>query len=247
MSSETRSHIRLNIEVLKKDKLEQALNTLLENLDLDVIDPKELDLIIENGYEAGEHFANFLRTVGKAIVDRKMSRTIKIGRNELFGPVQFMHHRDLEIEERDERSIMLEEIDSSAISLVSMLHGETAIGGEEHLKRLKQAGHIRLDAGVFKTLWENQHLIPDDWQGTAHDPKRIFFDGTILKNKYGRYVISLYWDVDQKWSWTYCRLGRRSWKAEDLSAVIKYAEPLHRIERRRKPVEKSLSLLCESA
>ena len=176
--------------MLKEDKLEQALNILVENLDLDEIDPKELDLIIQNGYEAGEHFTNFLRTAGKLIVDRRMSRTIKINRKKLFDPVQFMDHQGLEIEEQDERSIMLEEIDSSAIALESMLQGETVIRGEEHLKRLKQTGHIRLDARVFQTLWENQHLIPEHWKGTTDDPKHIFFDGTILKNQYGRYVIS---------------------------------------------------------
>lgn len=232
----TVSHIRrvLDVETSREDKLGQTLNALVENFDLDAIDPKELDLIIQNSYEAGEHFTNFLRTVGKLIVDKRTSRTIKINRIKLFDPVQFMHHRGLEIEEQDERSVMLEEIDSSAISLESMLQGEKVIRGEEHLMRLKQMGHIRLDARIFQTLWENQHIIPEHWQGTTNDPKHIFFDGTVLKNQYGRYVISMYWDVDQKWSWTYCRLDIGGWKAEDLSAVIKYVEPLRRIERRRR-------------
>ena len=86
---------------------------------------------------------------------------------------------------------------------------------------------------IFQTLWENQHLIPEHWKGTANDPKHIFFDGTILKNQYGRYVISMYWDKGKKWRWTYCRLDIGGWKAEDLSAVIKRAEPLRRVERRR--------------
>ena len=224
----------LDIETLKEDKLEKTLNILLENLDLKAIDLNELDLIIQNGYEVGEHFTNFLRTVGKIVVDRRTSRTIKINRNKLFDPVQFMHHRGLEIEEQDERSVMLEEIDSANIALESMLQGEAAIRGEEHLKRLKEKGHIRLDARIFESLWENQHLIPEYWQGTTNDPKHIFFDGTILKNEYGRYVISMYWDVDEKWSWTYCRLDIGGWRAEDLSAVIRVAEPLRRIERRRR-------------
>ena len=250
MSAGTLSHIRCgsDTEVLKEDKLEQALNILMNNFDLDEIDPKELDLIIENGYEAGEHFTNFLKTTGKLIVNRRASRTIRINRDTLFDPVQFMHHRGLEIEERDERSVMLEEIDTATIALVSMLQGETAIRGEEHLNRLKQAGHIRLDAKVFQTLWENQHIIPEYWQGATNDPKHIFFDGTILKNEYGRYVISMYWDVDQRWSWTYCRLDIGGWRAEDLSAVIKSAEPVRRIERRRrKQNSEILSLSCESA
>lgn len=236
MNSSTVRNVRhdLDIEMLKENKLEQTLNVLLENLDLDAIDLKELDLVTQNGYEVGEHFTNFLRTVGKLIVDRRISRTITINRNNLFDPVQFMHHRGLEIEEQDERSVILEEIDSSSIALESMLQGETVIRGEEHLKRLKQKGHVRLDAKVFQALWENQHLIPEHWRGTTNDPKHIFFDGTVLKNQYGRYIISMYWDVDEKWSWTYCRLDIGGWKSEDMSAVIKCAEPLHRVERRRR-------------
>ncbi len=250
MTPGTISHIRKNssVETSIEDKLEQALNALVENLDMDIIDPKELDSIVENSYEAGEHFTNFLRTVGRTIVDRRLSRTVRINRRTLFDPVQFMHHRGLEIEERDERSIMLEEIDTADIALVSMLQDEKAIGGEEHLSRLKKAGHIRLDASVFQTLWENQYLIPEYWQGTPDDPKHIFFDGTILKNEYGRYVISLYWDVDQRWSWTYCRLDIGGWRAEDVSAVIRSAEPLQRIERRRRRSNSpSLLLKCENA
>lgn len=250
MTPGTISHIRKHssIEISIEDKLEQALNALVENLDIDVIDPKELDLIVENSYEAGEHFTNFLRTVGRTIADRRLSRTIRINRRTPFDPVQFMHHRGLEIEERDERSIMLEEIDTADIALVSMLRDEKAIGGEEHLSRLKKANHIRLDAAIFQTFWENPHLIPEHWQGTPADPKHIFFDGTILKNEYGRYVISLYWDVDQRWSWTYCRLDIGGWRAEDVSAVIKSAEPLRRIERRRRRSNSPLvQLTYESA
>ena len=132
-----------------------------------------------------------------------------------------MCHKGLETEEEDERSVMLEEIDPSVITLESMLLGETVIRGEEHLKRLKQIGHIRLDARIFQTLWENQDLIPEYWKGTTKDNKHIFFDGTVLKNQHGRYVICMYWDSDEKWRWTYCRLDLGGWIAEDLSAVLK--------------------------
>jgi hypothetical protein len=249
MNSGTVNRIRSDsdIEMLKEDKLEQTLNALVDNFDLDAIELKELDIIIQNSYEAGEHFTNFLKTVGKLIVDKRTSRTIKINRHRLFDPAQFMNRQGLEIEEQDERSVMLKEIDASAIALESMLQGEKVIRGEEHLKRLKQAGHIRLDAGIFQTLWENQHLIPEYWQGTTNDPKNIFFDGTVFKNQDGKSVISMYWDVDQKWSWTYCRIDIGGWRAEDMSAVIKCAEPLRRIERRRRrSATKSLSLSCES-
>jgi hypothetical protein len=142
-----------------------------------------------------------------------------------------MDHQGLEIEEQDKQSILLEAIDSSDIALESMLQRETVISGEEHLRRLKKLGHTCFDAKVFQTLWENQHLIPEHWKGTAKDPKHIFFDGTVLRNQYGRYVISLYWDKCKKWRWTYCRLDIGGWKAEDLSAVIKRVEPTSCVER----------------
>jgi hypothetical protein len=235
MSSEKLSRIApvLEIRSLLVGRLKLAMEILAENVDLDAIDPKDLDLIIQDGYEAGEYFTFFLKTTGQSIVERRKSRLIKINRRNLFNPAQFMDHQGLEIEEQDKRSIILKEIDSSAITLESMLQGETVIKGEEHLKRLKNMGHTRLDARVFQTLWENQHLIPEHWKGTMDDPKHIFFDGTVLKNQHGRYVISMYWDMDKEWRWTYCRLDIGGWKAEDLSAVIKCAEPLRRVERRQ--------------
>jgi hypothetical protein len=235
MSSErfNRAAPVLEIGSLKAGRLKLAMEILTENVDLGQIDTKELDLIIQDGYEAGEYFTHFLKTTGKSIIDRRKLRTIRIDRKKIFNPAQFMDHQGLEIEEQDERSIVLKEVDSAAITLESMLQGETVITGEEHSIRLKQIGHIRLDAMIFQTLWENQHLIPEHWKGTVNDPKHIFFDGTILKNQYGRYVISLYWDKGKKWSWTYCRLDIGGWKVEDLSAVIKRAEPMRRVERRK--------------
>jgi len=218
---------------LKANRLQLAMEILTENVDLGQIDTKDLDLIIQDGYEAGEHFTYFLKTTGKSIIDRRKLRTIRINRKRLFNPAQFMDHQGLEIEEEDKRSVEMTEIDPLTINLESMLQGETVITGEEHSMRLKQIGHIRLDAMIFQTFWENQHLIPEHWKGTANDPRHIFFDGTILKNQYGRYVISLYWDEGKKWRWTYCRLDIGGWKAEDLSAVIKRAEPICRVERRR--------------
>jgi hypothetical protein len=224
----------LEIRSLKADRLKLAVEILIENIDLDAIDSNDLDLIIQDGYEAGEHFTYFLKTTGELIVQRRKSRTIKINRKRFFDPVRFLDHQGLEIEEQDKRSVAITEIDSSAIALESALEGERVIRGEEHLKRLKQIGHIRLDAMIFQTLWENQNLIPEHWKGTTDNPKNIFFDGTVLKNEHGRYVISMFWDKDKEWRWTYCRLDIGGWKAEDLSAVIKRVEPLRRVERRQR-------------
>ena len=84
------------------------MEILTENIDLDEIDTKDLDLIIQNGYEAGEHFTYFLKTTGKSIIDRRKLRIIRINRKRLFNPAQFMDHQGLEIEEQDKRSIELD-------------------------------------------------------------------------------------------------------------------------------------------
>lgn len=181
----------------------------------------ETGVTMQNGAEVKELFPSYLRPVNKWVVDEKGSPSrMKIDRRASFDPVKFMNRSDLEIEEQHEGSIMLEEIDPSDIFLQSMLSGETLIRGEEHLKRLKKTSYIRLDAKIFQTLWENQHLIPEHWKGTPEDPKHIFFDGTVLKNQFGRYVLTLYWDKDEKWRWTYCRLDIGGWNAHDLSAVL---------------------------
>jgi len=211
-----------DIETLKICKLEHIMDVLAESVDLKAIGMEELDLAIQSVDEVGNRFSNFLRTLGTLIVHTgRRTRIARIDRTKVFDPVRFMDHPDLRIEEQDQRSIMIEEIDPSDISLESMLRDETVIGGEEHLKRLKQKGYVRLDAGIFEVLWENKHLIPEGWKGTFHDPKYIFFDGTVFRNQYGRFVISMYWDKDKKWNWTYCRLDVGGWKAEDLSAVLK--------------------------
>ncbi len=212
----------LDIKILTTNKLKLTMDVLMKNVDMEAISPKELDIIIQHSREAGDHFTHFLKTVGKLIVEEKTAMNIiRINRKILFDPVQFMQHQGLEIEEQDERSIMLEEIDLSKITLESMLKGDLVISGEEHLKRLKKSGYIRLDARIFQTLWENLHLVPDHWRGTEDSPKHIFFDGTILKNEHGRYVISMFWDKNRNWRWTYCRLDIGGWTAEDLSAVLK--------------------------
>jgi len=236
MGSEKIINIRPALDIIrsKAGKVEQIIDIIAATVDLDAVDIKELDLIIQHGNKVGEQFTSFLRTLEGLIIDEGLdkdahesiygaerSTVIKIDRTELFDPVQFINHKGLEIEEQDERSMMLEEIDASAIVLESMLQGNTIISGNEHLKRLKQTGYIRLDARIFQTFWENQDLIPEHWKGTTDDAYHIFFDGTVLRNQNGRYVICMYWAEDKKWKWTYCRLDLGGWNAKDLSAILK--------------------------
>lgn len=213
--------------VSKSDKLNQILTICAASVDLDAISLDELDAIIQHADELGDFFTDFLKKTGKLSVNEVETEVaspnthmIVINRSEMFHPVQFMQDHNLKIEEQDERSVMLESVDVSNIHLRSMLQDETIISGEEHLRRLKQHKYVRLDAKVFQTLWENQKVIPVEWRTSNDNPNHIFFDGTVLKNKHGRYVICLYWDIDGKWRWTYCRLDLGGWSANDLSAVL---------------------------
>ena len=236
MGSENVKDIRpaLDIQRSKAGKIEQIINILAATVNLDAVDIEELDLIIQHSNRVGEQFTSFLRTIEKSIIDEGLDKEvnesidvaekptiIRINRTELFDPAQFIHHKGLEIDEQDERSIMLEAIDPSAIALESMLQSNTIISGNEHLKRLKQTGHIRLDARIFQTFWENQHLIPERWKRTKDHVNYIFFDGTVLRNQSGKYVICMYWAESKKWKWTYCRLDLGAWNSKDLSAVLK--------------------------
>jgi hypothetical protein len=214
-----------NVDVIrtpKTDTLEQVIDIATVRKDLDVKGARPNDITVQNGKETGDRFTSFFKTVGKSIVDEgRRSRIIKINRRQLFDPLRFIKHQCFQIDEQDERSVILSEIDTSKIALESMLNGETTISREEHLKRLKQAGHIRLAASIFHAIWENRHLIPERWKGISADRKRIYFDGTVLRNQSGRYVISMYWDSHDEWRWTCCPFDKGYWKAGDVSAVLK--------------------------
>lgn len=145
---------------------------------------------------------------------------ISIDRTIPFDPVKFLG-QDWGIEEQDERSLSLAQVDLSKVQLVNVLKkGEGWIKGEEKLARLKRAGYLRLDAKIFQTLREDQSLIPDSWKKrTSGNTTFIFFDGTILRGPNGnRGVLSLYWG-DGRWDWNSYWL-EHGWLADGPSAVL---------------------------
>jgi len=124
-------------------------------------------------------------------------------------------------EEQDSRALAITELDLSKIRFETGLEGkETSVKGETKLARLKKANYVRLDAKVFQTLWENQHLIPLQWkEKTNGNTTYIFFDGTVLRSPDGRrYVLCLYWS-DDAWRWGAHWLGY-DWRANNPSAVL---------------------------
>ena len=194
-----------------------AVAALTANVDWDALSTAMLQQIVDNPKEAGKQFTAFLKMGGKVIVDGP--KVISIDRTQPFDTA-FIGD-GWTIEEQDERSLALNEINLTEVAFETTLKkGEKTVGGEEKLKRLKEDGRIRLDAGIFKTLWENQHLIPEKWkEQTNGNTTFIYFDGTLLRNAYGdRYVLFLYWRGGE-WRWSYGWLDS-DWNADRPSAVL---------------------------
>ncbi len=163
----------------------------------------------------GDHMVHIREyLLGQAEIKYLSSAVIPINRLTPFNPAEFLG-KDWSIwrgsangdglsgeEEQDERSLAITELNLSQVQLVTCLNeGEERIAGEERLERLKENNFIRLDANVFLTLWQNQHLIPEVWKKT--NTTFIFFEGTILRSpRGGRCVLCLYWGVGE-WFWGY--------------------------------------------
>jgi len=146
------------------------------------------------------------------------SRIITIDRTQPFDPVKLLG-QVWTIEEQDERSLALTQVDLAKIRLEHMLKkGEDGITGEERLKRLK-ASYISLDAKVFQALWEDKSLIPEAWKQSINGNHiYIFFDGTILRHPAGsRNALYLYWR--NQWRWHYARLNYNR-RVRDSSVVL---------------------------
>jgi hypothetical protein len=110
------------------------------------------------------------------------------------------------IEEQDERSLALTEIDLGKIELVTTQQlGETSVSRGVLLSRLKAQGYIRLDAKVLQVLIENKSLIPEAWKRRVDDDRifAIFFDGTVFRTSEGRLcTLFLFWGHNNYgWRW----------------------------------------------
>lgn len=194
-----------------------VISTLANNVDWSILDSEMLQKIVDNPKMAGQQFTAFLKNCGKMVVAKQ--GFVTIDRSKLFDS-SFVG-KDFSIDEQDERSLKLTEVDLSMVDFVTMLKsGEKYITGEERLKRLKEFGSTRLDAKIFQTLWENQHLIPESWKDKVNGETRlIYFDGTVLRSPGGRrYTLYLCW-IDSRWHWDYFWLGNFRF-ANDPSAVL---------------------------
>jgi hypothetical protein len=175
-----------------------VISVLANNVDWDVLDGNVLQEVVNKPREAGAQFTAFLKNGGQVIVPK----VIPIDRSKPFDPETFIG-KGWSIVEQDERSLALTEVDLTEVRFETCIKdGVDLVGGEIKLKRLKSAGHIRLDAKVFHVLWENKHIIPESWKMKVNGiTRRIFFDGTVFKDPYARrYVLCFYWSKDV-WRW----------------------------------------------
>ncbi len=195
-----------------------AIAILMNNADWDAINGTVLQKVIDNPRDAGSQFTAFLKNGGRVIVGEP--KVISIDHTSAFDPVAFIGE-GWSIVEEDERSLKLTEVDLTKVSFETMLKdGEKTVVGEEKLKRLIASGDIRLDAKVFQTLWENQHLIPEAWkQPTNGNTTYVFFDGTILRHSRGNRCVLCLYGGGGKWRW-FCLWLDRKWGARNPSAVL---------------------------
>ena len=103
-------------EVPKETQLEMVLNMLFQCVDLETVDMSSLDAILNNCDTAVEQFTTFLNAF-RRVTDNEdeplRSSFIDIDRKHPFDPVEFMHHRGLEISEQDDELQVKSILDSS--------------------------------------------------------------------------------------------------------------------------------------
>lgn len=147
---------------------------------------------------------------------------LKIDRTKPFDIAEFVSgNQGMKIVEQDEQSLSLTEIDLNAVQLVSMLlPGESEVQGRVCMERLKDVGHVRLDAKIFQILWENQDLIPESWKEEVDGySNQIYFDGTILGNDDGIFVVFYLLYANGGWNWNTSWLQHNRYD-DHLSTVL---------------------------
>lgn len=106
-------------------------------------------------------------------------------------------------EEQDTRSLKLAEVDFAKVLFTACLKdGESVITGEEKLVRHIVAKHIRLDAKVGQTLFEEKDQATLNWLYATFKIGWFEFPGTVLRFSSGhRCFLGLYRVGSGQWSW----------------------------------------------
>jgi len=137
-------------------------------------------------------------------------------------------------DETDARSIAISDIKISNIRFESMFEGDIGLSGNERLKNLKKAGHIRLDARVLQIFALNNKrkiTLPKQWReivragGDASDDgfNRFTLDGSVFVRPHvqhsGHYVLSVFW-CKHAWYYRLEWLERLYFKSHFFSMIL---------------------------
>jgi len=129
-------------------------------------------------------------------------------------------------EDEDKKPTKPTEVDIAKVGLfTSLKEGDPSIKGEEHLRRLKEAGHKPYGANLFMALWKDWEakketcLLEKAYQagiigGYIDFPDDIFLDPVDGR----RYVLYLYRSVGGGWDWGVDWL-ESAWYARHASVV----------------------------
>lgn len=209
----------------------RLMGVLQNNISIDEVSDAVVEWVIQHPREAGALFTGFLKNLGRA--PTKKPKFISIDRDKPFDPAKFIGSgwsiwrgpADGDglsgDEDQDKRSLALTELDVTTIRLETMLKpGEKSLPGDMRQQRLKEAGHVRLDAGIFQHFWRNQHLIPKHFKSpTGSDTTLIYIEGTVLRSPKGnRCVLFFYWH-QKSWKWDYI-IATAVVKDNDPSAIV---------------------------
>jgi hypothetical protein len=169
--------------------------------------------------ERGRRFAAFVANGCRLIIGEP--KVIKLDFSKQFNPAEFIGG-DWKIwrgpadggglkgnEDLDIRSLALAEVNLALAVLETCLkEGETSIGGEEKLNRLKTLEQkIRLGGNVFLALWQDWQANKEnsclEWLRKNREVISLDFFGLVLRDPHGsRYIPCLYWR-DGQWCWNY--------------------------------------------
>ena len=185
---------------------------------------EELERVLTDSTLCGK-IADLIVGAGMA-AQKVVSRILSIPRAVAFDPVAFIGSGWKVLKhETDHRATKLTEVDFTKVNFETCLHGEPKITGEEKLKRLKESGNIRLDAGVFLALWNEWRNAPEDkksetaleWLYREKGLAYLDFMGTVFESPSGyRFVLYLYRCGDGAWRWG-CHWLRNGWDAKCFS------------------------------
>lgn len=212
------------------------MSVLGNNADFDLIESETLQAVIDDPIGSGREFTRFLQNRARMIVNGlKMVITLVA----TFNPTDFIgkgwtiwkgpaNGKGLKgDEDRDVREDSLTEIDLASIELDTCLKdGESRITGEEKLRRLKEAGKIRLGGRAFAAFLLDYQSQKDKSESMLEHLYKtrgvtyLDFMGLILRGPSGgRYVLCLGRDGGGRWRWGYRWLGY-DWDVRPLSAGL---------------------------